>query len=50
MRQIFNFINDFEFDEKNKSKMLVTIADHLYKSAFVMDQEINFYACLLAMV
>ena len=50
MRQLFNFINDFEFDEKNKRKMLVTIADHLYKSAFVMDQEINFYACLLAMV
>ena len=50
MRQLFNFINDCEFDEKNKRKMLVTIADHLYKSAFVMDQEINFYACLLAMV
>jgi replication factor C small subunit len=50
MRQLFNFINEFEFDEKNKRKMLVTIADHLYKSAFVMDQEINFYACLLAMV
>ena len=50
MRQLFNFINDFEFDEKNKRKMLVTIAEHLYKSAFVMDQEINFYACLLAMV
>ena len=50
MRQLFNFINEFEFDEKNKRKMLVTIADHLYKSAFVMDQEINFYACLLSMV
>jgi len=50
MRQLFNFINEFEFDEKNKRKMLITIADHLYKSAFVMDQEINFYACLLAMV
>ena len=50
MRQLFNFINEFEFDEKNKRKMLVTIAEHLYKSAFVMDQEINFYACLLAMV
>lgn len=50
MRHLFNFINEFEFDEKIKRKMLVTIADHLYKSAFVMDQEINFYACLLAMV
>ena len=50
IRQLFNFINEFEFDEKNKRKMLVTIAEHLYKSAFVMDQEINFYACLLAMV
>jgi len=50
LRQLFNFINEFEFDEKIKRKMLVTIADHLYKSAFVMDQEINFYACLLAMV
>jgi len=50
LRQLFNFINEFEFDEKVKRKMLVTIADHLYKSAFVMDQEINFYACLLAMV
>lgn len=50
LRQLFNFINEFEFDEKVKRKMLVTIADHLYKSAFVMDQEINFYACLLAMI
>jgi replication factor C small subunit len=50
LKQLFNFINEFEFDEKIKRKMLITIADHMYKSAFVMDQEINFYSCLLAMI
>jgi len=30
-----------------KKAVIATIADHLYKSAFVVDKEINAFACLV---
>jgi hypothetical protein len=32
-----------------KKEMIVIIADHLYKSAFVVDKEINAFACLVSL-
>ena len=29
--------------------MITIIADHLYKSAFVVDKEINAFACIVAL-
>jgi replication factor C small subunit len=40
-------INPFSEDALKQDEAIVTIADHLYKSAFVADQEINFAACVI---
>ena len=34
-------------DDMKKKSMIAIIADHLYKSAFVVDKEINAFACLV---
>jgi DNA polymerase III delta prime subunit len=36
-------------DEFKKKQMITIIADHLYKTAFVVDKEINCFACLVAL-
>jgi DNA polymerase III delta prime subunit len=45
LRELFNFIEEKETDDEFKKKALVIMAEHLYRSAFVVDQEINFFAC-----
>ncbi len=36
-------------DEFKKKQMITIIADHLYKTAFIVDKEINCFACLVAL-
>ena len=50
LRSLFNYINECSFNDNAKRRMLGLIAEHLYRCAFVMDQEINFYACVIALV
>jgi DNA polymerase III delta prime subunit len=48
LREMFNILNDIsDFKSDKDKKRLLIIAEHLYRSAFVVDQEINFYSCLL---
>jgi len=42
-----NFIYTANIADLNKKQMIAIIADHLYKSAFVVDKEINAFACLV---
>jgi hypothetical protein len=35
-------------NEKAKKALLV-ISEHLYRSSFVVDQEINFYSCIISL-
>ena len=35
-----------DLKEDSKRKAIVTIAEHLYRDAFVLDKEINAFACL----
>ena len=42
-----NFIYSANIDDIKKKEMIAIIADHLYKSAFVVDKEINAFACLV---
>ena len=42
-----NFIYSANVDDIKKKEMIAIIADHLYKSAFVVDKEINAFACLV---
>lgn len=50
LRALFNHIHDCKMNDKLKSEHLIIVAEHLYRSAFVVDPEINFYSCLLALV
>lgn len=49
LRDLFNKVEaDQDIDADKKRMCLITIAEYMYRSAFVADQEINFYACMLA--
>lgn len=47
LKELFNYVDSNEPDLEYKKKALVIIAEHLYRSSFVVDQEINFFACTI---
>ena len=47
LANFLNFIYSSNLDDTRKKTFIATIADHLYKSAFVVDKEINAFACLV---
>lgn len=49
LRSLFNFVDENEKDEEKRKMSLLAIAEHLYRSSFVADQEINFYAACIAL-
>jgi len=49
LRALFNYIDGNEVEINLKKQYLLTIAEHLYRSSFVVDQEINCYACFIAL-
>lgn len=49
LRSLFNHIDSNEANAELKKFYLLTIAEHLYRAAYVVDQEINCYACLIAL-
>lgn len=49
LANLLDYIYDQPIDEFKKKQLITIIADHLYKSAFVVDKEINGFACLVAL-
>jgi replication factor C small subunit len=49
LRGLFNFVDKNENDINVKKEYLLTISEYLYRSSFVVDQEINCYTCLIAL-
>lgn len=49
LRSLFNHIYESDTPKAKKTEHLVTVSEHLYRSAFVIDPEINFFSCLLAL-
>jgi replication factor C small subunit len=49
LKQIFDYIYDSDLPEKEKKILLVDTGEYLYRDNFVLDHEINFFCCLLAM-
>jgi DNA polymerase III delta prime subunit len=45
MKDYLNYIYTLNIADLQKKEMIAIIADHLYKSAFVVDKEINCFAC-----
>lgn len=48
LKDLFDHVHDVDINSDQKRKQLLVIAEHIYRSAFVADQEINFFSCLLA--
>lgn len=45
LKNIFDYIDQNNIP--NKEKCLLTVSEYMYRAAFVMDAEINFYSCLI---
>ena len=45
MKQYLNYVYDSSLDDNKKRQYIVTISDHMYKDVFVLDKEINAFAC-----
>lgn len=48
LKDIFENIDKQDIDVGKKRECLLIVSEYMYRSAFVLDQEINFYSCLLA--
>jgi DNA polymerase III delta prime subunit len=49
LKDMFDCIEQSDISDIKKKESLLIVADHLYKSAFVADQEINFFSCVIAL-
>jgi len=49
LRDLFNYIDTLNIDNIQKKKCLLVVAEHIYRSSFVADQEINCYSCLISL-
>jgi hypothetical protein len=51
MKSLFDSIcnGNYSLGEHQKKLWLITIGEYMYRSAFVVDQEINFYCLVLAL-
>lgn len=49
LKQMFDYIVDTLPSNPKTKKYLLVISEHLYRSAFVLDQEINFYSCCISL-
>lgn len=49
MRDYLNYLYDQSLPDLKKKEMIAVIADHLYKSVFVLDKEINCFACWISL-
>jgi len=49
LKTLFNHVHTVNVSDDVKRKQLIVIAEHIYRSAFVADQEINFFSCLLSL-
>jgi replication factor C small subunit len=47
LRQLFDYIDKSNLTDTQKGMGLVIVAESMYRSAFVVDQEINFYSCMI---
>jgi replication factor C small subunit len=49
MKELFDLIYELSIPENKKKMLLIDLGEYMYRDNFVIDHEINFYCCLLAM-
>lgn len=47
LKDMFNYIDGLPL-KKGKRRALLVVSEYMYRMAFVMDAEINFYSCMIA--
>lgn len=47
LRQLFNMIYDLNLEAPKKVQWLLVVGEHLQNATTTLDQEINFYACMI---
>lgn len=47
LRSLFNYVYEQSLDGDTKRKFLIIVSEYIYRSATVLDQEINAYTCFL---
>lgn len=48
LKDLFNHIDSINFQSAGKRKCLLIVSEYMYRMAFVVDPEINFYSCIIA--
>lgn len=48
IKEIFEIFFNSKLEDSKKNNILLEIGEHMYRDNFVLDHEINFYCCLLA--
>ncbi len=49
LKDLFNAIYKSDWSENKKRLALLQVSENLYRSSLVMDQEINFFSCIIAL-
>ena len=49
LKDLFNSAAKSSLESNKKRLILLQISEHLYRSALVMDQEINMFSCIIAL-
>ena len=49
LKQMFDYIIETQISTDKSKEQLLIISEYLYRSALVLDQEINFYSCCIAL-
>jgi replication factor C small subunit len=49
MRNLFNYVDQQDMSSNTKKTFLLTLSEYIYRSSFVVDQEINCYSCFIAL-
>ena len=45
MKQYLNFVYDSKLADDKKREYILVLSDYMYKDVFVLDKEINAFAC-----
>ena len=46
-KKLFDFLYEYSINEDKKRDCLITVSRYFYQNSQCIDQEINFYSCML---
>ena len=49
LKQMFEYVYESDLPDNKKKSIMIDIGEYMYRDNFVLDHEINFFSCLLAL-